>query len=122
MSHERRHGVQGHRSALRNVASTVFAIAFLFVSIVHVASHVDSVSVAPGSQVITANTNLPDGSSKTDGVAICHCAFCVSAVALPMICNSIAAEVIESAFGIFYFPRLSPHDPAFQTPPPKALI
>jgi len=116
-----RDGVPTRRTALRDVASTVFAIVFLFVSVVHAASHVD-VSVGSGPQVITTSTNLPDGSSKTDAVAICHCAFCGSAVTLPMISNSIAAEMIESTFEIFSFARLSPHDPAFQTPPPKPLI
>jgi hypothetical protein len=39
-----------------------------------------------------------------------------------MTCDSVAAETIESIFELFSFAGLSPHDPQFQTPPPKRLI
>jgi hypothetical protein len=121
MSHKRSLTVPSRRTALRNVASTVFAFVFLFVSIIHLASHIDIWTAVSGSQVATSTT-LPDDGPETDLAAICHCALCGSAVVLPMTCDSVAAETIESIFELFSFAGLSPHDPQFQTPPPKRLI
>jgi hypothetical protein len=120
MSHKRSLALPSRRTALRNVASTVFAVLFLFVSIVHLASHVDISSAVSGPQIATG-TNLPDDGPKTDLVDVCHCALCGAAVVLPTACNSAASETIESTFGIFTFARLSPHDPLTETPPPKSI-
>ena len=114
-----RSGLAGRRSRVRCVASIIFAFAFLFVGIAHAASHFDALS-SSGPQIST-NIYAPDDGPKIDVTEICHCAFCAGVV-LPATCGSVVAETIEGTFEPAPFARLLPHNPTFQTPPPKQLI
>ena len=105
---------------VRGVASIFFAVVFLFVGIVHAMSH-SGLPIPASQSQISMNVDNSDGESKVDAAGICQCIYC-SGVVLPAQFSPTAAMKLESVFSLFFVGCLSPHDPTFQTPPPKSSI
>src|SRR5262245_28253482 len=96
MSHKRSFQPRDRQSAVQSVASTFFAIVFIFVGVIHAASHFDEISIGSEPQISTSTID-PDSGGKVDANGICHCVFCAGFV-LPTVSGSPVAEVIESKF------------------------
>jgi len=120
MARQRSFEPRDRRFAVRRMASTFFAIVFIFVGVIHAASHFDEISIGSEQQISTSTID-PDSGGKADANGICHCVFCAGFV-LPTVSGSPVAEVIESKFEPSLLEFLSPHNPTFPTPPPKRLI
>ena len=120
MSQTHRFGLGSRRSAARGAASIFFAIVFVFVGIVHAASH-NGVPLSGSQPQISANLDNTDDGAATDAIGICHCAYCVGFV-FPSEFNSTLVTTVKATFELTPLACLSPHDPTFQTPPPKSSI
>ena len=121
MSHTRRFEAGRRRSGVRGAASIFFAVVFLFVGIVHAASNSGVPLPASQLQISVSADNTDNSEDKADAVAIFHYVYCAGIV-LPTEVASPVIMTVESTFELFSLACLSPHDPTFQTPPPKSSI